>query len=40
MARIKKPTIKIVLLKGKTLANGKSPVFLRLTFNRKENIMF
>ena len=35
MARIKKPTIKIVLRKGKTLANGKSPIFLRLTFNRK-----
>ena len=35
MSRIKKPTIKIVLRKGKTLANGKSPIFLRLTFNRK-----
>jgi hypothetical protein len=35
MARIKKPTIKIVLRKGKTLANGRSPIFLRLTFNRK-----
>ena len=30
-----RPTIKIVLRKGKTLANGKSPIFLRLTFNRK-----
>jgi integrase len=35
MARIKKPTIKIVLRKDKTLASGKHPVFLRLTFNRK-----
>ena len=35
MARIKKPTIKIVLRKGKTLANGNSPIYLRLTFNRK-----
>jgi site-specific recombinase XerD len=35
MARIKKPTIKIVLRKGKTLANGNNPIYLRLTFNRK-----
>jgi integrase/recombinase XerD len=35
MARIKKPTIKIVLRKGKVLANGNNPIFLRLTFNRK-----
>ena len=35
MARIKKPTIKIVLRNGKTLANGMSPIFLRLTFIRK-----
>ena len=35
MARIKKPTIKIVLRKDKTLASGEHPVFLRLTFNRK-----
>lgn len=35
MARIKKPTIKIVLRKDKILASGDLPVFLRLTFNRK-----
>ena len=35
MSRIKKPTIKIVLRQGKTLVNGRSPIFLRLTFNRK-----
>ena len=35
MARIKKPTIKIILRKDKILASGEHPVFLRLTFNRK-----
>jgi site-specific recombinase XerD len=35
MAKIKKPTTKIVLRKDKKLANGKHPVMLRITFNRK-----
>jgi integrase/recombinase XerD len=35
MARIKKPTIKIVLRKDKILADGSCPVALRITFNRK-----
>ena len=35
MARIKKPSVKIVLRKDKILSNGDHPVCLRLTFNRK-----
>jgi len=35
MARIKKPTIKLVLRKDKILASGEYPVMLRITFNRK-----
>ena len=35
MAKILKPTIKIVLLKHKTLSNGEHPAALRVTFNRK-----
>jgi integrase/recombinase XerD len=35
MAKIKKPTIKIVLRKDKVLSSGKYPIMLRVTFNRK-----
>lgn len=35
MAKIKKPTSKIVLRKDKVLSSGKYPVVLRITFNRK-----
>ena len=35
MTKIKKPTTKIILRGDKVLANGKNPVFLRITFNRK-----
>jgi len=35
MARIKKPTISIVIRKGKQLANSEYPIFLRLTFDRE-----
>ena len=35
MAKIKKPTVKIILRKDKVLASGKYPVMLRVTFNRK-----
>lgn len=35
MARIKKPTIKLVLRKDKLLSSGEHPVMLRVTFNRK-----
>lgn len=35
MAKIKKPSVKIVLRKDKVLLSGKYPVMLRITFNRK-----
>ena len=35
MARIKKPTTKIVLKKDKIHVSGKHPVLLRISFNRK-----
>ena len=35
MAKIKKPTVKVILRKDKVLASGKYPVMLRVTFNRK-----
>jgi len=35
MSRIKRPTVKIVLMKHKTLLNGENPVALRVTFDRK-----
>ena len=35
MAKIKKPTTKIVLRKDKVLSSGEYPVVLRITFNRK-----
>ena len=35
MAKIKKPTTKIVLRKDKILSSGKHPIMLRVTFNRK-----
>jgi hypothetical protein len=35
MAKIKKPTTKVVLRKDKVLSSGKYPVVLRITFNRK-----
>ena len=35
MARIKKPTIKLVVRKTKVLLNGENQIFLRITFNRK-----
>jgi site-specific recombinase XerD len=35
MAKIKKPTVKVILRKDKILASGKYPVMLRVTFNRK-----
>ncbi len=35
MARIKKPSVKLVLRKDKTLVSGEYPVMLRITFNRK-----
>ena len=35
MAKIKKPSVKIVLRKEKVLLSGKYPVMLRITFNRK-----
>ena len=35
MAKIKKPTSKIVLRKDKVLSSGKHPIMLRITFNRK-----
>jgi integrase/recombinase XerD len=35
MARIKKPTVKLVLRKDKILTSGEYPVMLRVTFNRK-----
>ncbi|MCK5369758.1 MAG: hypothetical protein KAQ62_14455, partial [Cyclobacteriaceae bacterium] len=35
IARIKRPTIKIVLRKDKVHANGKHPVMLRIIFNRR-----
>ena len=35
MAKIKKPTSKIVLRKDKVLSSGKYPIMLRITFNRK-----
>jgi len=35
MAHIRKPTVKIVLMKHKTLQNGENPVALRVTFDRK-----
>ncbi len=35
MAKIKMPSIKIVIRKDKTLSNGSHPVCLRITFNRR-----
>jgi len=35
MSKIKKPTVKIVLMKHKALQNGEHPVALRVTFDRK-----
>ena len=35
MAKIIKPTIKIVLMKHKILSNGEHPAALRVTFNRR-----
>lgn len=35
MARIRKPTVKIVLMKHKILQNGEYPIALRVTFDRK-----
>jgi integrase/recombinase XerD len=35
MARIKKPTVSIVILKSKQLVDGQFPIFLRLTFDRE-----
>jgi len=35
MSKIKKPTVKIVLMKHKTLQNGEHPVALRVTYDRK-----
>ena len=35
MAKIKKPTVKVVLRKDKVLSSGKYPVTLRITFNRR-----
>lgn len=35
MARIRKPTVKVVLMKHKKLTNGEHPVALRVTFSRR-----
>lgn len=35
MARIKKPTVKLILRKDKLSKDGLHPIFLRITFNRK-----
>lgn len=35
MAKIKKPTVKIVLRRDKVLSSGRYPIMLRITFNRK-----
>ena len=35
MARIRKPTVKVVLMKHKKLTNGEHPIALRITFSRR-----